>query len=86
MSTDLLARPETRTEEIVDDALCIFCHCRPLVSYCGVYAEGPIDDDGWGDDEVCPDCLQVWETTGCPGCGCVRDARCRVCRPRWWQS
>ncbi len=77
---DLQTREEVRDEQATEDeADCIFCECRPSVSYCGRYMEGPIDIGLWDDGEVCPDCLQVWESTGCPGCGCVAGRRCQRC-------
>lgn len=63
-----------------DDLNCIYCDCRPAVAFCGRYQEGPIDDDdGWADDEMCPECLEVLDSTGCPGCGCGNGELCRLC-------
>ena len=63
-----------------EDGECIFCGCRPDVSYCGRYVEGPlthvidVDDDG-----VCAGCLTVEDATGCPNCGCRPDNLCKLC-------
>ncbi len=91
MPPDLLRRPTAAVapppvDDAGEDADCIFCRCRPVVSYCGVYDDGPgvpltIDDD------TCKDCYELWSTTGCPGCGCVRDGICGKCAPPrspWW--
>lgn len=84
-----LIRPETAPIlDGADDELrdCIVCECRPNVSYCGAYQEGPIDNSTWHDEEICPGCLQVEESSGCPGCGCHTDERCQRCDMRpWWR-
>ncbi len=87
MVLDLLTRPEVCDDGEVADAegvTCIYCPCRPDVSYCGAYDDGPGEPLLVGDD-TCVDCYEVYVSTGCPCCGCVRDANCRQCGPRWWR-
>lgn len=87
MPTDLLAREEARDKELVeDDGNCIICECRPLVSLCGRYVDGPLTDRLWDDVEMCPECVVVLNDVGCPGCGCPRGIYCRLCGGRpWWR-
>jgi hypothetical protein len=59
----------------------LYCECRPTLVFCG-----KIDDSQWEgfadqlrDDEICPPCLVVSQTTGCPICGCREFNLCRAC-------
>lgn len=79
--TDLLTREEVRDDELLsdEDGSCIYCQCRPAVSFCGRYQEGPIGDEEWDDEEMCPECLHVLDSTGCPSCGCGDGECCQLC-------
>jgi hypothetical protein len=67
-----LIRPATVNEPAVYDDFdeaCIYCRCRPNVSWCGALDESPYLPDGH-DLPDCPDCVAVGT---CPICGCADD-------------
>jgi hypothetical protein len=62
------------------------CACRPAFSHCGTW-RGPerstelVRDYSSRYDEVCQDCLKVWQGHGCLYCGeCKPSGICRLCQ------
>ena len=72
--------PVELAAEVVDleddyDSACLHCGCRPDVSWCGAFDDGPFlpDDD---ESPTCPECIEVGV---CPGCGCREGECCDLC-------
>lgn len=67
----LLKRPQVEAPDIDDeddfDQVCIYCLCRPDVSLCGAYDDGPYLPE---DFDAVPDCADCVAVGTCPNCGC----------------
>lgn len=81
MPATATALPETDTSLEVgkgDERDCVVC-CRPCVTFCGRYDEGPITGNVFEDDpdNLCRDCLDGH----CMVCGCGVFDMCKTCNP-----
>ena len=54
-----------------DEKVCIFCPCKPDISFCGKYVPGiELDDRIWyiTDSDICEDCRNIAKSWRCPYC------------------
>ncbi len=57
------------------DAACIHCPCRPDISWCGAFDDGPFLPE----EDESPTCAECIEVGICPGCGCRENECCDLC-------
>lgn len=83
-----VAAGEVSLDELLHDEVeHLVCGCRPTIHLCGSY-----DPDATTvyfkqtDDGDCPDCLKVWNTSGCGSCGCNLNWACVDCQIRYHKS
>ena len=59
----------------------VACACSPKLNMCGGYVPTADSVDPVESDEgCCPECLQVWQSTGCGRCGCNSENPCNGCQ------